>query len=203
VITRLTGASALFALTYLGAATALSAGWVRVFVLALCASQAVAIALLLHRPGGLRARMRRSAPRPLAAAAPPPSSVSAERVRSWAITAAVVGEARLAVPVPASEPAGDGEGTGGDALLFWGLADADSQSAVELFRRRADAEAVLADALIRDPSRRGALSVVPLDLDALGSGALERAGVRGGVGASADPLGRALALAAADVRGRG
>jgi hypothetical protein len=209
VIVRLAAAVTLFAVSYLAAAAALSAGWVTLFVIALCVSQSIAVTLLVLRPARIRARMRRDAPRPLATAAARCPSISAERSRTWAISGALVEEARLVRPIPASEPAGGAdeaaEADGDGAMTFWGLVDAESQTAVEIFRSRVEAQVILADAIARDPARRRELSVVALDLGALSSRALERAGVRaGGPLRGADQaLGRALALAPIRVRGQG
>jgi hypothetical protein len=205
VIARLVAPVSLFALSYLAAAAALRAGWVTLFVVSLLVSQTAAVVLFVLRPTRFRARMRTDAPCPLASA--PRPSPRAERSRAWAITGALVEEARLARPAPASEPAGAADAaaaSGEDGVMtFWALVDAQSQTAVELFRSRVDAEVALAEAVARDP-RRSRLSVAALDLGTLSCGALERAGVA--AGALAGPAGaleRALALAPARARGRG
>jgi hypothetical protein len=208
VLGRLIASLSLFTVAYLGAAAALSAGWVTLFVLALCVSQSAAIGLLLYRPGTLRARMRRDASCPLATAAAPCPSMTTERARAWVITGAVVDEARHILPPPPSEPAGGrdtGEANADDSLTFWGLVDSESQTAVEVLHSRVEAEMILAEAIGRNPGRRSTLSVVAIDLGALSSDALERAGVRSGVAFAgpADALGRALATATFRVRGQG
>jgi hypothetical protein len=207
VLGRLIASLSLFTVAYLGAAVALSAGWVTMFVLALCVSQSAAVGLFLYRPGTLRARMQRDATCPLATAAAPCPTMTTERARAWIITGAVVDEARHILPVPPSEPAGGetGETNADDSLTFWGLVDSESQTAVEVLRSRVEAEMILAEAIGRSPGRRHTLSVAAIDLGALSSDALERAGVRAGVAFAgpADALGRALATATFRVRGQG
>jgi len=194
----------LFTASYLAAAAALNAGWLRVFVLTLLFSQTAAVALFLLRPARIRARRMRRDARPAPAAA----SAGPERSRGWALTAALVDEARAIRPVPPSEHAGTADLAAGDvddAMTFWALVEPESQTAVELFPSRVTAEVALADALARDPRRARGLSVVPLDFGALSSWALDRAGVSAGavLDGPGAALERALAHAPGRVRGQG